>query len=270
MPRSAKRASKSATKAAIAVVKYPSSKRAPKLGAPRRRPRPVERNPEPSPEYPPERLQFLAERFAHYDYIITTNANVLGPETHRQDTHPIYVEAYAEFCADPSNPACLPKDRDMETEAMWFALCDEKCQRDTIRLHEFFLISFSAFSGLMYLSELVFPFMPREIYLKIMNASQVILKKRLEDEGIETQTPSQARWSRGPPNPNGGDVVGPHLIGQKIRYNDELTGKIAELTVRGYEPTDDGNSYFDVAYSGGVREKLSANGLRRILIHRIP
>ncbi|KAH9951800.1 hypothetical protein B0H21DRAFT_818227 [Amylocystis lapponica] len=140
-----KRTSKPASKARTAT--RASSKRASKSTAPRRR------SPEPAPEISPERLQFLTEREAHYEYIFQKNAYVIGPETTRQEAEPIHDEAAVEFFADPSNPLILPRRGDLEAETALFARCDEISKIQPTRLHDFFFINFAAWAGLQHLLE---------------------------------------------------------------------------------------------------------------------
>ncbi|KAH9939496.1 hypothetical protein B0H21DRAFT_756548, partial [Amylocystis lapponica] len=219
-----------------------------------------------------ERIQFLTEKMAHYAYIFQKNAYVIGPESRRQDVQPIYNEAVAEFNANPANPSppTMPKQGDLNGEAEWFALCDEICQMQPTRLHDFYTISMAAYAGMRYILERAVEPMSDELFALIMNGFNAIAFKRCKDEGITNQTPSSQRWSRAPRNPNGGNVVGPHLIGQKIRYEDELTGDVAELTVRGCDQTPGRAPRYNVEYSDGEREKLSTKSLGRLLIHRIP
>ncbi|KAH9948709.1 hypothetical protein B0H21DRAFT_732759 [Amylocystis lapponica] len=244
-----------------------STKKAKTAPSKRRR---APKRPPVAPERSPERVQFLVEKCALYDYTVTKHAYVLGPENGRQDVNPVHNEAIAEFCADPSNPLIIPPLGDPKVEAEWLGRCDELCRRQPIRLQDFYTANFASMAGLQYLSEREFMHMSHKLFHEIMKAAHAIVMKRLEDEGVMTKTTYRPRFSRAPRNPDGDDLVGPYLVGQKIRYLNDRTGKIIELTVQGYEPDHDGVSYFDVAYSDGEQKRLTVKDMDDLLVYRIP
>ena len=99
--------------------------------------------------------------------------------------------------------------------------------------------------------------------------------KRLDEdaEAARLAPPTRApRLSRAARAPNGGDVVGPHLVNTKIRYEDPQSGLVAEFIVKCCGQNRLGKTWFEVQYTNGEQpeERYSQEEMREILTCRVP
>ncbi|PCH33224.1 hypothetical protein WOLCODRAFT_135004 [Wolfiporia cocos MD-104 SS10] len=187
-----------------------------------------------------------------------------------QDREAAYNSAQEAWTADSRNPRWMTPNDDEDTRKRMYARFDEVCEIEPTTLHDHYTRRFACSMAiqLMYYAEL--GTMSTKAKGRIVNAAAAAVcdfaRTPNADFTKEIMRPPSDDLSNTGNEPR---EVGPHLLGEKIRYRDAKTDQVKECTVFDYGKSRVRGLYFDIRDADEVEVRITPEEMKHILENRM-
>ncbi|KAM6495575.1 hypothetical protein JOM56_008281 [Amanita muscaria] len=225
-------------------------------------------------------IQHLIQKLSGYYLLYQTcsdQVRPLGPTKIKV----LHDNAYKKWQSDPTNPLFEPPRNDNHKKAQYFAKCDEICGMDAKTMEDYLTISFACWAGIQVItSQELDGYADRQ---KVWKAADDLAVKQyiarnpevtafpVSPDATDPELPSHLLSAIYPALAGSTTTreLGPHLIDQTVRYRDQGTGKIMELTIQDCGTSHLKGEWFEVMYDDLTVLQITARELKTILANRV-